>query len=140
MEHTLRVALLGGGTIGRLVLEHVRRQGLRGVEIIGVAGRGSASRGAALAAQFGLQYAPDRAALLSLRPQVVLEAASHDAVREHLVEVLSQGVSVVVLSAGALADDALRAAAEAAARSEERRVGKEGRWRGGAGQEKRKER
>jgi aspartate dehydrogenase len=115
MEHTLRVALLGGGTIGRLVLEHVRRQGLRGVEIIGVAGRGSASRGAALAAQFGLQYAPDRAALLSLRPQVVLEAASHDAVREHLVELLGRGIGVVVLSAGALVEDALRREAQAAA-------------------------
>src|SRR4051794_16024492 len=117
MEHTLRVALLGGGTIGRLVLEHVRRQGLRGVEIIGVAGRGSASRGAALAAQFGLQYAPDRAALLSLRPQVVLEAASHDAVREHLVELLGRGIGVVVLSAGALVEDALRPEAQAAAQA-----------------------
>jgi aspartate dehydrogenase len=45
----------------------------------------------------------------------VLEAASHEAVREHLVPLLEAGVSVVVLSAGALADDALRAAAERAA-------------------------
>jgi aspartate dehydrogenase len=115
MEQTLRVALLGGGTIGRLVLEQVKRGALPGIEIVGVAGRGPNSRGAALAQAFAVPYAPDRRALLALRPQVVLEAASHDAVREHLVEVLSQGVSVVVLSAGALADDSLRAAAEAAA-------------------------
>jgi aspartate dehydrogenase len=115
MEHTLRVALLGGGTIGRLILEHGRRGGLRGIEIVGVAGRGPASRGAALAREFAVPYVPDRAGLLGLRPQVVLEAASHEAVREHLVELLSRGLSVVVLSAGALADDSLRQAAEAAA-------------------------
>jgi len=115
MQHTLRVALLGGGTIGRLVLEHGRRVGLSGIEIVGVAGRGPASRGVALAAEFGLKYAPDRAALLALQPQLVLEAASHDAVREHLVELLRRGVGVVVLSAGALGDDVLRREAAAAA-------------------------
>ena len=115
MQHTLRVALLGGGTIGRLVLEQARRGVLRGIEIVGVAGRGPASRGAALAAEFGLKYAPDRDALLALGPQVVLEAASHEAVRQHLVELLRRGVGVVILSAGALADDELRREAEAAA-------------------------
>ena len=115
MQDTLRVALLGGGTIARLILDHGRRVGLHGVEIVGVAGRGPASRGVALAAEFGLKYAPDRASLLALRPKVVVEAASHDAVREHLVELLRGGVGVVVLSAGALADDALRRNAEAAA-------------------------
>jgi aspartate dehydrogenase len=115
MEHILRVALLGGGTIGRLILEHGRRHGLRGIEMVGVAGRGPTSRGAALAREFGLRYAPDRAALLELHPQVVLEAASHEAVRESLVDFLGRGISVVVLSAGALADDALRRDAEEAA-------------------------
>jgi aspartate dehydrogenase len=115
MQDTLRVALLGGGTIARLILDHGRRVGLHGVEIVGIAGRGPASRGVPLAAEFGLKYAPDRASLLALRPKVVVEAASHDAVREHLVELLRGGVGVVVLSAGALADDALRRNAEAAA-------------------------
>jgi len=115
MQNSLRVALLGGGTIARLVLEHARRGDLPGIEIAGVEGRGAASRGAALAREFQVPYAPDRAALVGLRPGVVLEAASHDAVREHLVAVLASGVSVIVLSAGALADDALRQAAESAA-------------------------
>ena len=47
----------------------------------------------------------------------MLEAASHEAVREHLAALLEAGVHVVVLSAGALADDGLRRAAEAAAAS-----------------------
>lgn len=96
----MRLALLGRGTIARLVLDHVRRGELSGIEIVAVTGRGDA-----------------RATLLAARPDVVLEAASHEAVREHLVALLEAGVSVVVLSAGALADEALRARAEAASRA-----------------------
>lgn len=107
----MRVALLGGGTIAQLVLE--RRPA--GIDIVAIAGRSPASRGARLAREFGIPYGIGREALLAARPEVVVEAASHDAVREHLVGLLQAGVSVVVLSAGALADDALRVAAEAAA-------------------------
>jgi len=116
MEKDLRVALLGGGTIGRLVLEHARGDAMPGIQFVGVAGRGPASSAKRLAHEFGLTYAADRAALIALRPQVIVEAASHDAVREHLVALLEAGMGVVVLSAGALADDALRYAAEAASR------------------------
>jgi aspartate dehydrogenase len=107
----MRVALLGGGTIARLVLE----QRPPGIEIVALAGRGPASRAQRLAREFGVSYAENRDQLLATRPAVVVEAASHEAVREHLVPLLNAGVSVVVLSAGALADDALRAGAEAAA-------------------------
>jgi len=107
----MRVAVLGGGTIARLVLE--RRP--QGIEIVAVAGRGPASRGVALARRFGVPYVVGREELLAARPQVVLEAASHEAVREHLVALLEAGVSVVVLSAGALADDSLKVRAERAA-------------------------
>ena len=118
MLNNLRVALLGGGTIGRLVLEQARRGRLAGVEFVGVAGRGPQSRGAGLAREFGIPYAADREALTALAPEVVLEAASHEAVRDHLVALLERRISVVVLSAGALVDDSLRqAAAEAATRS-----------------------
>ena len=112
MLNNLRVALLGGGTIGRLVLEKAKQGLLSGVEFVGIGGRGPQSRGAGLAREFGLPYAADRAALTALSPEVVLEAASHDAVREHLVPLLERGISVVVLSAGALVDDSLRQAAE----------------------------
>jgi aspartate dehydrogenase len=107
----MRVALLGGGTIARLVLRHRRP----GIEVVALAGREPQSRGAALAREFSVPYVIGRDRLLATRPEAVIEAASHDAVREHLVPLLQAGVSVVVLSAGALADDALRAAAEQAA-------------------------
>lgn len=111
----MRLALLGGGTIARLVLEHVRQGALPGVEVVGITGRGAQSRGAGLARDFGVPYAMGAKALLAHRPDTVLEAASHEAVREHLVPTLEAGISVIVLSAGALADDRLRKAAEDAA-------------------------
>jgi aspartate dehydrogenase len=111
----MRVALLGGGTIARLVLEHLRRGELPGVELVGIAGRSRSSPGASLAAEHGLAYVVSLDDLIALRPQAVVEAASHEAVRGWLVPLLSAGISVVVLSAGALADDTLRTAAEAAA-------------------------
>lgn len=112
----MKLGLLGGGTIARLVLEHLRRGEIPGVEVLAVAGRGASSGGAALASEFSVRYVAGAAGLLALRPDVVMEAASHDAVREHLVALLEAGISVVVLSAGALSDDRLRTAAEAAAR------------------------
>jgi aspartate dehydrogenase len=107
----MRVALLGGGTIARLVLEHRPS----GIEIVALSGRGPGSRGKRLAQEFGIRYVVGREALLAERPAAVVEAASHEAVREHLVPLLDAGVGVVVLSAGALADEALRRSAEAAA-------------------------
>ena len=111
----MRIAILGGGTIGRLVLEHLRRGELPGIDVAGIAGRGPESRGKALAAEYGVPYVVGLAGIQGLKPQAVVEAASHEAVRTHLVPLLSSGVSVIVLSGGALADDALRAQAEAAA-------------------------
>jgi aspartate dehydrogenase len=116
MKQPLRIALLGGGTIARLVLEQARDGALPGIEIVALAGRRADSPAASLARQFGVEYLIGEKALLALRPDAVLEAASHEAVREHLVALLDAGIGVVVLSAGALADDALRGAAEAAAR------------------------
>src|SRR5213083_1383756 len=115
-RQSMRVALLGGGTIARLVLEHVRGGEFQGMEIVALAGRNGSSRGRALAREFGVSYVSSRAVLIAARPAAVVEAASHDAVREHLVALLEAGIGVVVLSIGALADDRLRYAAEDAAR------------------------
>src|SRR2546428_4920720 len=94
----MRVALLGGGTIARLVLQHVRGGEFPGMEIVAMAGRNGSSRGRALAREFGVSYVSSRAALVAARPAAVVEAASHDAVREHLVALLEAGIGVVGLS------------------------------------------
>jgi aspartate dehydrogenase len=112
----MRIALIGGGTIARLVLDHIRRGELGRFEVAGLMGRaGGAPRGRQLADEFGIPYIEARQQLIALKPQAVIEAASHQAVREHLVPLLEAGLGVVVLSAGALIDDALREAAQGAA-------------------------
>ena len=107
----MKLALLGGGTIARLVLAHLRAGGLPGVEIVAIYGRTATSSSAALAQELSIPYVLKRAALIETGPEVVLEAASHEAVRDHLVGLLEAGISVIVLSAGALADDRLFAEA-----------------------------
>jgi aspartate dehydrogenase len=112
----VRIALLGAGTIARLVLGRVGKGELAGVQVAAVSARPHSARATLLSQQFGVPVVSKRDELLRLRPQAVLEAASHDAVREHLVPFLQAGVSVIVLSAGALADDSLRRSAENAAK------------------------
>lgn len=112
----MRVAVLGAGTIARLVLENARRGTLPGTEIVAIAGRPGSPRAQALAKEFGLPVLVGAAALREAKPDAVLEAASHEALREQLVGLLDAGISVVVLSAGALTDDRLREQAERAAR------------------------
>jgi aspartate dehydrogenase len=112
----VRVGLLGGGVIARLFLEN--RTG--DVDVVAIAGRSDTSRGKALAREFGVPFVIGVQALIAARPGVVIEAASHDAVREHVEPLLSAGIAVIVLSGGALCDDALRARLERA--SKERRA------------------
>lgn len=111
----MRVAVLGAGTIARLVLENARRGLLPGTQIVAICGRPGSTRAQALATEFAVPLLVGPEALRAAKPEAVLEAATHEAVREQLVELLDAGISVVVLSAGALTNDALRQAAERAA-------------------------
>ena len=45
----MRVGIIGGGTIARLVLEHAGRGALRDASVVAILGRSTASRGKALA-------------------------------------------------------------------------------------------
>ena len=111
----MRIGIIGGGAIARLVLEHVRAGGLEGIEVAAIAGRSTQSKGRALAARYGVPFVVGLEALAAARPEAVVEAASHDAVREYAEALLSRGISFVALSGGALCDDALRARLERAA-------------------------
>ena len=107
----MRVGILGGGVIARLFLEHRSDD----VEVVAIAGRSERSRGKALAREFGVPFVIGGQQLIAARPGIVIEAASHDAVREHVEALLSQGIAVIVLSGGALCDDELRARLERSA-------------------------
>ena len=113
----MRIGLLGGGVIGRLFLEHVRADPSMEAEVVAIAGRSPASRGAALAQEFGVPFVIGSAALAASKPDLVIEAASHEAVREYAERLLDQRIAVMLLSGGALADDSLRERLEHAARA-----------------------
>ena len=104
----MRIGIIGGGVIARLVLEHIRGGALGDMQVVAIAGRSERSKGRPLAAAFGVPYVIGLDALVAAGPEVVVEAASHDAVREHAEPLLARGVSFVALSGGALCDDALR--------------------------------
>ena len=111
----MRIGIVGGGTIARLVLEHVRAGSLDGIEVVAIAGRSVESKGKALASRHGVPFVVGRDALAAAQPAAVVEAASHEAVREYGEAMLSRGISFVALSGGALCDDALRGRLERAA-------------------------
>ncbi len=111
----MRVGIIGGGTIARLFIENVRSGALDGFEIVAILGRAESARGKALAAAGGIPYVTDFPGLVRTRPDVVVEAAGHQAVRDFGVPLLEQGIALIVLSGGALCDDALRTRMEQAA-------------------------
>ncbi|HKA42360.1 MAG TPA: aspartate dehydrogenase [Burkholderiales bacterium] len=111
----MRVGVIGGGTIARLFLEHIKRGDLSDAEVVAIAGRDQRSRGKLLAQEFGVPFVVGLDGLLAQRPDVVVEAASHQAVREYVEALLAKGVATIVLSGGALCEDALRASLERAA-------------------------
>lgn len=113
----MRVGIIGGGAIARLCLEHIRRGDLGEARVVALAGRSLASRGQALAAEYGVPFVTGLGALIDAHPEVVVEAASHEAVREYGAPLLTRGIALVVLSAGALCDDALRESLESTARA-----------------------
>jgi len=113
-KYFMRVALIGGGTIAALFIEHIRRGDLGDTQVVAVAGRSAASRGRPLADANHIAYVTTLDGLLAQRPDVVVEAASHEAVRDYGEALLDKGVALIVLSGGALCDDSLRARLEAA--------------------------
>ncbi len=111
----MRIGIIGGGAIARLVLEHIAAGNLQGIQVAAIAGRSAQSRGRSLAESFGAPFVVGLEALAAARPEAVVEAASHDAVREYGEALLAKGISFVALSGGALCDDALRDRLERAA-------------------------
>ncbi len=94
----MKVGIIGGGTIARLFVEHIRRGDLGRARVVAIAGRNEGSRGKPVAKQFRIPFVIGARALLAKKPDVVVEAASHDAVREYGAPVLNKGVAFVVLS------------------------------------------
>ena len=111
----MQVGIVGGGTIARLFLERIHAGELGNARIVAILGRAGSERCRALAQDYGVPCLSDVDALIGAKPAAVIEAAAHEWIERYGEQVLRAGIALVVLSAGALADDALRARLEAAA-------------------------
>lgn len=112
-ERTLRIGLIGFGAIGRTVADALRSE--PGLVLAGVLGRERTVESIGAELPDGVRATARLSELLSLRPDVVVECAGHQALRDHGAAVLASGTDLVVASVGALADEALEAELRAAA-------------------------
>jgi aspartate dehydrogenase len=108
------LGLIGTGAIGGLVLEALAQRRIpydRAVVLL-------RSRRPAIVdrvVRAGGAVVDDAAELIAARPDVVVEAAGHEAVRSYALRIVDAGLDLILMSIGALADDAIRTPLEHAA-------------------------
>lgn len=106
--------LVGCGFLGGIVVDAYVQGLLADYELIGVYSRDIKDATAA-ATRADCAVCADVDTMLAMKPEIIVETASVEWVREHAVKVLEQGVSLVLVSIGAFADGELYEQAKAAA-------------------------
>jgi aspartate dehydrogenase len=104
----LRIALIGYGAISQMLFDLFKAK-KPAIDIVGVLvreGRAKATR-----KQVGRKVAvvEDLKALLKLKPDIVVEAASQQAVRDYGATILEKGIDLMVIATGAYGDPKLYA-------------------------------
>jgi len=111
----LRVAILGCGTIGRFVTDHIADGVVPRCELVAVYLRSPESRGRQHLDSRNIPWVTSLEELLGFSPDVVVEASTHDTVEAMGPEILSRGVDFVPLSLGAFVNpDLMETMVEAA--------------------------
>jgi aspartate dehydrogenase len=113
-----RIALIGYGAITRIMMEKLAEHDPDGaVRVAGVLVRPAYADAARAALGARAQVVTDIEVLIRLTPNVIVECAGQGAVAQYGEAVLRAGIDLMVISTGALADDALRGRLIAAARA-----------------------
>lgn len=111
----MKVGIIGCGTIGSFLLEQIRTQPELGFEVSVVCGRTDASKGREKVLQYGVTWTTDVSVLWNSSLDVVIEAASHEALATSGVQCLENGLDLIPVSVGSLVDsDLLESLKEAA--------------------------
>lgn len=100
-----KLAVVGCGFLGNIVVAAYLKGLLPDYELVGVLNR-TAAPAEKTAAEAGCIACADIEALMALKPDYVVEAASVECVREIAGPVLAGGADLIVLSIGAFADAA----------------------------------
>jgi aspartate dehydrogenase len=104
----MRLGLIGCGSIGSAVANAIAKGSLSGIELVGATDAAGIDRAAKLAAIAGCPFFADVPALLDVKPDLVLEAASAEAVRSYAARILECGADLMMVSVGALVDTEFR--------------------------------
>ncbi|MBN9541442.1 MAG: aspartate dehydrogenase [Alphaproteobacteria bacterium] len=116
-QKRLKIALIGYGAISQMLFD-VFRAKKPPIDIVGVLVRPARVKATQKAVGKKVAVVDSLKALLKLKPDVVVEAASQQAVRDWGEEVLKKGVDFMVIATGAYGDAALwRRHVKAAAKS-----------------------
>lgn len=100
----MKLALIGGGNIGRFLLQSINKNGLiPNAKIIGIHTR-CQENAQELSREFEAEIYADVESLLKSDADMVIEAATVEAVEEYAASILLAGKDLVVSSVGALAD------------------------------------
>jgi len=100
----MRIGLIGGGNIGKFLLQRINIDGLLpGGKIVGIYTRNEKSA-AQLAVEFDTKNYLDIPSLLQADVDLIIEAATIQVVKEFAASVLENGKDLVLSSVGALAD------------------------------------
>jgi len=115
MKEKLRIGIIGCGTIGGYVLDAVAAGKVNNAEVVIVCGRSDKSKGRDKVSACGIRWVTDVSEMLDKNLDVIVEAASHEALRQNGVNILKSGIDLIPASLGALVDEDLLQALIAAA-------------------------
>ncbi len=116
-SRTRNVALIGCGAIGSTLVDAISTGRLPGIRLTAIAVRRKNARAQAFADQGNCVLVDNPADLVGTKPEVVVEAASQEAVTDYGPVVLDMGLDFLIASIGVLADDNLRSHLVAKARN-----------------------
>jgi aspartate dehydrogenase len=100
----MRLGLIGCGSIGSAVVKAIAKGSLPGVDLVGATDTAGIERAANLTAAAHCPFFANVPALLDTKPDLVLEAASVEALRSYAPGILESGADLMMVSVGALAD------------------------------------
>jgi aspartate dehydrogenase len=100
----MRIGLIGGGNIGKFLLQSINIDGLLpGGKIVGLYTRNQQTA-EQLGAQFDIENYSDIQSLIQSNIDLVVEAATIEVVKDYAAAILKSGKDLVLSSVGALAD------------------------------------
>ncbi len=99
-----KVGLIGCGAIGTVLAEAIERKLVDCDELIIYDTEASKAQKLKTALKFPVTIVENVDELLSLKPKVVVEAASQQAVKDYISKIVASGIELIVMSTGALLD------------------------------------